>query len=80
MSKYLGIDSRVIKCPCLEPNCIEAGISFDEDQLMFHFLDHNNLNKLTQITKSMKLDQNTALLLIESLKPFTKLKGGNTMK
>ena len=70
-SKYEGIDSRTIKCPCGERNCAEAGISFDENYLRFHFLEHIEVGDkkiLTQTTKSMMLDKKTAEELISYLK------------
>ncbi|MDO8609692.1 MAG: hypothetical protein Q7R95_04035 [bacterium] len=71
-SKYGGIDSREIKCCCESQNCIESGISFEGTMLNFHFLDY--ISKplggkiLHQATKSMKLNKETAQLLVNELK------------
>lgn len=67
-SKYNGIDSREIKCCCDNPQCIEAGISIDENQLVFHFLDFNSIGHIIQISKSMQLNKENTQQLIAQLK------------
>lgn len=71
MEKYKGIDQRDIKCCCNEENCRQAGISFSENMLNFHFLDFKDLPKgkiLDQFTRSMYLNKQTAQALIKELK------------
>lgn len=80
MSKYKGIDSRQIKCVSDNPNSIEAGISFDEDEnraiLRFHFLTMTKIKGwktfLNQETKIMYLSNETIDELIEQLKELKK--------
>jgi hypothetical protein len=70
-SKYKGIDSRKIKCCCLNGNCIEAGISIEEDKLFFHYLDWEDFGngvELTQKSKMMVLNKKSAKKLIKMLK------------
>ncbi len=72
-SKYNGIDSRIIKCCDSNPDTIEAGISFDEDNginiLNFHFLSPIKGNTMIdQVTKSMHLNKENTKQLIECLK------------
>lgn len=75
-SKYKGIDSREIKCCSDEPNSIEAGISFEEEFLLFHFLEYNfalpKWNQINQVTKSMKLNKKSCKQLIDELKQLSK--------
>lgn len=71
--KYLGIDSRDIRCVSKNPNSIEAGISFDSDEdatiLRFHFLEFTNTRKpfLTETTKHMHLSKETRDELVKQL-------------
>ena len=60
----------IIKCCCDDPDCIESGISFDYSDkiLFFHFLEIDYRGKLTQTTKSMKLDKSNTKQLIKQLK------------
>lgn len=69
-SKYKGIDEREIKCCCVNSeNCIESGISFDENILRFHFLEYITEKKiLTQKTKLMYLNKESIQDLIKKLK------------
>lgn len=71
-SKYKGIDERQIKCCCNNPNCIESGISFDEDFLFFHFLEHDETIGLHQTTKAMMLNKENINQLIQALKEYKK--------
>ena len=74
MSKYEGIDERDIKCCCKNENCRESGISFEENTLRFHFLEYiEGLDKkiLTQTTRTMILNKQTAQELIKELKKIT---------
>lgn len=75
--KYAGIDSREICCYSDNPNSIEAGISFENDEgtniLKFHFLDvvetKNTKNKfIVERTKHMHLDEATRDELVDKLK------------
>lgn len=74
-SKYQGIDSRKIKCCSTNPNSIESGISFDEDEgikmLRFHFLGNierpNSEPILNQFTKTMHLNKKNIKQLIAEL-------------
>jgi hypothetical protein len=63
-SKTTGIDQREIACVCESPNCIEAGISLEENFLKFHFLGPN----YRQVSKSMILNKKTRKQLIKALK------------
>lgn len=74
-SKYKGIDQREIKCCCGDPNCNESGISFSEGNMLnFHFLESRLTGlifgkiELTQTTKAMILNKETARQLIKHLK------------
>lgn len=80
MSKYKGIDSRVIKCANEDTNSIEAGISFDEYQgkpsLRFHFLQQmqtytNSMFFYEQVTKAMLLNKENTNQLIDALQNLT---------
>jgi len=70
-SKYSGIDERVIKCVSPNPNSIEAGISFDENEgfkvLRFHFLESMPMGGFNQLTKSMYLNKHNIIKLIKGL-------------
>ena len=70
-SKYKGIDEREVKCCCHdEVNCCESGISFEDNLLRFHFLEHMGIGDkkfLNQRTKSMVLNKRTAEELIKQL-------------
>jgi hypothetical protein len=50
-SKYNGIDHREIKCCCDNPQCIEGGISIEENMLKFHFLEMKQFGFETKITQ-----------------------------
>jgi hypothetical protein len=71
MTKYRGIDEREIKCCCNKENCIESGISIDQNEegswLRFHFLQYDG-NVLNQKTKTMLLNKNNAEKLISLIK------------
>jgi hypothetical protein len=70
MSKYQGIDERDIKCCCKEEDCRQAGISFEENRLRFHFLEYIDVGDkkiLDQKTRSMVLNKQTAQALIKEL-------------
>lgn len=74
--KLEGIDLREIKCSSSKPVTIESGISFDflpeykQHVLKFHFLQVVNLNgkTITQVEKSMYLDESNTKELILRLK------------
>ena len=71
MTKYKGIDSRVVKCASDSPSTIEGGISIDEDLLFFHFLEWQEVDEYAeyrQTTKAMKLDAENTKQLIALLK------------
>jgi len=77
MSKFDGIDERVIKCSDKAPGTIQAGISFDklengQNVLRYHFLAIPFLNgKVTQITRSMYLNKENTAQLIKELQELT---------
>jgi hypothetical protein len=78
-SKYKGIDSRDIKCCCNNSNCIEGGISIEEDWLFFHFIDSlgtGDKRIYHQTSKAMVLNRETRDELVKRLKAikFPKLK------
>lgn len=69
-SKYKGIDERKIKCCCDSPACAEAGISFEENFLKFHFLEYVDVGGkaiLMQKTKAMTLNKKNTKQLIDAL-------------
>lgn len=67
-SKNKGIDERTIKCNCDSNNCAEGGISFDGTWLRFHYLEQmEGVGNLTQRTKSMHLNRENTIELIETL-------------
>lgn len=77
MSKFNGIDRRVIKCSDTQSDdTIEAGISFeklDDNEcvyaLNFHFLDKVKYSEIViQKTKSMHLNKENTRQLIQALK------------
>jgi hypothetical protein len=70
-SKTKGIDQREIACVCENPNCAEAGISFDGDLLLFHFLQScpvGSVQNYHQVSKGMILNKKTRKQLIKALK------------
>ena len=70
-SKYKGIDSRDIKCCCNNINCIEGGISIEEDWLFFHFMDSigtGDKRIFCQTSKAMVLNRATRDELVNRLK------------
>lgn len=76
MGKYKGIDEREIECCSKNPNSIESGISFDEDDgtpvLRFHFLDYIRGTKIIdQKTKSMHLNKKSISKLIKKLQDLS---------
>lgn len=78
-SKYEGIDERIIKCSCDSDNCKEAGISFSENFLRFHFLEYDGA-RLDQRTVSMVLNKKNISELIEELQTFKFYKNGKRVK
>lgn len=72
-SKYKGVDLRVIKCSCGEPDCSEGGISFDGTRLRYHFLKKISNGKSAgqedydQEEKTMILNREYTVELIEIL-------------
>lgn len=78
MSKYKGIDERIIKCCDTETNTRESGISFDYNYdrkvniLRFHFLEYIAECKMVdQITRTMYLNKENTAQLIKALQELT---------
>lgn len=68
-SKYKGIDTKRIKCCCDDPECAEAGISFEENMLLFTYLEIiPGTKRYYQITKSMYLNKQTRKEIIKQLR------------
>jgi len=69
MKKYKGIDSRDIKCCCTNPQCVESGLSFEEDMLVFYFLEIiPGSTILHQKRRTMYLNKQTRKEIIKSLR------------